>query len=1027
MINYLPSIPHNVAVVILTWNGINFTKSCIESIKQHGIPENVQIVVVDNGSKDGTVEYLQSLTWIKLILNRKNLGFSRGNNMALRSLPEYTDAILLNNDVEIPDPLWIEKLQDTVYQSERYGIAGCRIRRACGDMLQHAGTYMPDQLFHGIQIGGEDRDINQYNSLDHVVEGVVFACAYIKSKVLKRIGFLDENYFAYYEDTDYCFRAKVAGYETVVCGSLTILHHENVSTEINKVNFNRHYLKSKKVFLSKWKQFLEDRYFSEINLITTFSIPIGYANSAKLFAKSLELHGIKVHYCFAYGKKSAVPLDERANFNTDDTVTNIIRSRLPKKGIPNLFYCQADAFSPIPGEYNIGFSMLETTGVPASWVEACNKMDEIWVPTPFNAWTFRRSGVVKPIRQVPLGLIDTNYFNPNIYAYPIDDFTFLSVFEWGERKAPDVLIKAFNEAFRAEEPVVLICKYVNSDPGVVPRKIVEDLHLDPNGGRIVFSENERVPYYQIAQLYRSADCFVLPTRGEGWGMPILEAMGCGLPVIASYWSGQQYFMTDANSYPLQVSLTPAIAKCPYYDGFKWAEPDATHLQHLLRHVYENQQEARQKGHQGKKDVENYWDVSLMGLRIADNLEKSAGIKQKAHVSVPLPKAKIAIDICRTIGEQITGLGRYTLRLLEGFKELSDDNVPYEFELLPGFGEYVHPEYLRKYDYAGPHSPRFTVHRGPVPSFSSPDHYVPGVALVHCTSNVLPEEMSVPTLFTVYDLTFMTHKGYHTSENVELCVRNFERAVASDVHFTAISHHTAGDLIRYFGVHEDQITVVECGIPLSHFHPAANDRKCHIRSQYHLPDRYFLYVGSFEPRKNLITLLRAMDQYKGPEKLVVAGATGWKNHTLMNKMFSNGKCIFLDYVPDETLPALYSAALAFVYPSLYEGFGFPVVEAMACGVPVISSNNSSLKEIAEGAAVLIDAPEDDQVLLQEMQRIADDQALRDNLVSAGLERAKRYDIDSMAAKMISLYESLLKQSGVKESNMIADKRSFNKYI
>ena len=249
-----------------------------------------------------------------MILNKKNLGYSRGNNVALRSLPEGTDAILLNNDVEIPDPLWIKKLHDTVYQSESYGIAGCRIRRTHGDIFQHAGTYMPDQLFQGIQIGGGEKDINQYNSIDRVVEGVVFACAYIKSKILKQIGVLDEKYFAYYEDTDYCLKAKVAGYETVVCGSLTVLHHENVSTALNKVNFSDVYLKSKKVFLSKWKHFLEERYFSEINLITTFSIPIGYANSAKLLAKSLELHGIKVHYRFAYGKKSAVPLDESDRF-----------------------------------------------------------------------------------------------------------------------------------------------------------------------------------------------------------------------------------------------------------------------------------------------------------------------------------------------------------------------------------------------------------------------------------------------------------------------------------------------------------------------------------------------------------------------------------------------------------------------------------------------------------------------------------------------------------------------------------------
>src|SRR5438270_3924320 len=157
--------------------------------------------------------------------------------------------------------------------------------------------------------------------------------------------------------------------------------------------------------------------------------------------------------------------------------------------------------------------MLVTTGVPEEWVRQCNLMDEVWVPSPFNAATFRRSGVTRPVRVMPLGLIDTNYFHPEISAYPLNGtFTFLSVFEWGERKAPEVLLRAFNKAFRRTEPVVLICKFSNSDPGVVPQQIVASLGLDPDGGRVLFSENERVPFYQIPQLYRSADCFVLPTR-----------------------------------------------------------------------------------------------------------------------------------------------------------------------------------------------------------------------------------------------------------------------------------------------------------------------------------------------------------------------------------------------------------------------------------------------------------------------------------------------------------------------------------
>lgn len=849
--------PADVAIIILTWNGLEYTKSCLASVKKNTIAENVQIIVVDNGGTDGTVAYLRAMPGIKLIENGENLGFARGNNLALLSLPEDTDVVLLNNDVEIPDPLWIQKLQGTVYQSKRYGIAGCRIRHAASDTFQHAGTYMPDQLFEGIQVGGGEKDINQYNRFDRPVEGVVFACAYIKSEVLKDIGFLDEDYFAYYEDTDYCFKAKKAGYDTVVCGSLTVLHHQNTSTAINNVSFNKLYQRSKKIFLSKWREFLEERFFSDINLITTFSKPVGYANHGKSIARTLELSGIKVHYGFAYGRHSAVPIDEPAAFTTGDYITDVIRSRPVRKGLPNLFYCQADAFSPIPGEYNIGYTMLETTGLPRSWVDACNAMDEIWVPTPFNVWSFKKSGVFKPIRQIPLG-INTHYFNPDIHSHPLSDYTFLSIFEWGERKAPEVLIKTFNNAFRAEEAVVLICKYLNSDPNVRPKKIIDDLDLDPKGGRVLFSENAQVPYHQTAQLYCSVDCFVLPTRGEGWGLPILEAMACGLPVIASCWSGPQYFMTDSTSYPLQVSLTPAMARCAYYDGFQWAEPDADHLHRLLRHVFENKEEARRKGNNARQSVQKYWDVRLMGLKIADGLMKSDAIQKQPLASIPLPKPRLAIDISRTIGSQITGVGQYTLRLLEGISELQELDIPYHFQLLPGFGDYVHPDYLAPYDYTGPISSHFTVHRGPSPSFSTPDHGVPGVSLVHCTANVFPDHLDAPALFTVHDLTFLTHKEHHTQETIDNCCRSFDRAIDKAAHFTANSHHTAGDLVRYLGIPEDKITVVECGIPLCRFHPASDRRKRDIRNWYNLPERYFLYVGSIEPRKSIVSLLKAMD-------------------------------------------------------------------------------------------------------------------------------------------------------------------------
>jgi GT2 family glycosyltransferase len=615
-----------ITIIVLTWNGLEYTKRCLETLRAHTDFADYRLIVADNGSTDGTLEYLDSQEDISTLVNGRNLGYAAGNNRALAISDPQSDIVLLNNDTEVHQADWLTKLQVAAYQSPDIGLVGCRLARPDGT-LQHAGAYLPMDTFWGQQLGGGEKDVNQYND-DRTVESVVFACVYIKRETLTHVGLLDEDYFSYFEDTDYCFRARKRGYRVVCCGSVTITHHENVSTKLNKVSHKKLFLRAQRIFRSKWEKDLqENRYSREIGWHSILNFTTGYAISSRELACALDRQGVHVAYKYVYGRGTVFPKDEPDA--SDSFLVNVIRARPLDARRIQVVYGQGDVFKSNFGTYKIGFTMLETDGIPAEWVRQANLMDEVWVPSSFNKRTFQNSGVTRPVHVIPLG-VDPNYFNPGIIGHPLTGvYTFLSIFEWGERKVPELLLKAFNDEFRSDEPVNLLCKVINVDPGVDVRGEVASLGLDSRGGRIHFSLNHVFPTSQLGSLYRSADCFVLTTRGEGWGMPVIEAMGCGLPVIATAWSAHCDFMNDGNSYPvLAEKLVPARAKCPYYRGFNWAEPSYSDVRRLMRHVFSNQEEARAKGQRASCEVRTNWTWDKAAEKIIARIDD---IRSRQHI------------------------------------------------------------------------------------------------------------------------------------------------------------------------------------------------------------------------------------------------------------------------------------------------------------------------------------------------------------------------------------------------------------
>ncbi|MBV9495061.1 MAG: glycosyltransferase [Acidobacteria bacterium] len=588
-----------VSIIILAWNRWTLTRRLLDSIQRFTDLREVRVIVVDNGSTDETATELARIPWIEVLTHAQNLGFERGNNAAIRQTGE-DDVLLLNNDVEILDVGWLDRLRQCAHSDPKIGIVGCRMILGDGRLL-HAGTWIRADDCRGEQIGALETNLGQYAS-DRDVEGIVFACAYLKREVLRDVGLLSEEFESYFEDTDYCLRAAAKGYRIVCCGSVTILHDEHGSTRGDDSYRVAIYERSRAIFRNLWRERLEARYTRDLTWQSIMNLPGGYSVSCRAMMRELDAAGVRLTYSYAYEDWTTVPPDR--GMSGDHLLDVIRRRRVADKPRVGVTYAQADAFHANRAQCRIGFTMLEVDRIPRDWVRQANAMDEVWTPTEFNRGTLLASGVTRPIHVIPLG-VDLDHFHPGATRVPNPrgEFVFLANFEWSSRKAPELLLKAFNATFRREEPAVLVCKIIDRDAAVdVPNRI-RAMQLDEKGGRIHFIHNREIPHYQLAALYRSADCFVSPSRGEGWGMPLVEAMACGLPAIATDWGGHTALLDPDDSYPLRIrGVVPTGSANPYYAGASWAEPDVEHFAQLLRRVYEHPEEARERGRRAAERV-----------------------------------------------------------------------------------------------------------------------------------------------------------------------------------------------------------------------------------------------------------------------------------------------------------------------------------------------------------------------------------------------------------------------------------------
>ncbi len=375
---------------------------------------------------------------------------------------------------------------------------------------------------------------------------------------------------------------------------------------------------------------------------------------------------------------------------------------------------------------------------------------------------------------------------------------------------------------------------------------------------------------------------------------------------------------------------------------------------------------------------------------------------------------IYVDISAAVHRR-AGLGRYAESLVNALAPLLGDRLALFYNREHGVEPLVGLDSLTAATVSLGYKPwRMAIGLGQM--MHAPfNRYLPAAELYHATEHLLMPLRGVPTVLTVHDLIFRQTPEHHKQLNRWYLSWTMPLFCRRADHIIAVSETTRRDLMSAYQLPPEKISVIyEAADPRFSVQPP--DIQAQARAAYGLPEKYLLYLGTLEPRKNLERLLAAwapLYQSGDCPPLVIAGKRGWLSEGFFSALEASPAregVLLTGYIPDEDLPALYAAATAFIWPSLYEGFGLPPLEAMACGSPVICSNASSMPEVVADAALLFD-PENVDELRECLRTVVRDDALRGDMRERGLARAATFSWSRTAHETLRVYKGLL-QSGSK---------------
>ena len=361
--------------------------------------------------------------------------------------------------------------------------------------------------------------------------------------------------------------------------------------------------------------------------------------------------------------------------------------------------------------------------------------------------------------------------------------------------------------------------------------------------------------------------------------------------------------------------------------------------------------------------------------------------------------RIAINCRSILLSQRTGIGRYTYHLLDDLGKIDRSN------------EYILHAPKRLFDFKRrlPNFSKFKNFKSRVDCFhrgigKSDIYHLP------CPDTIGPYDGKL--VVTIHDLIYKTHPQSHTPQTIELTQMYMREIAVKADQIICVSENTRRDLHSFFNIPIERTCVVYNGVDHTTFYPLSQEERHNAPSQLKelgVDKPYVLYVGTIEPRKNLTGLLESFALLKSKKifhgQLIVVGMKGWMVENIEGVVKQLGierDVIFTDFVSDDQLRQLYNMAELFVFPSFYEGFGFPIIEAFCCGTAVITSNTSSCAEIAAQAALTID-PKDTKAMAQAMEWVLTDKALKGSLQKAGLKRSQEFSFAATARQTLAVYQ------------------------